>query len=45
MEKVLYAFTGGSDGNTPIGGFVFDGVSNLYGTTQAGGAFNLGTAL
>jgi uncharacterized repeat protein (TIGR03803 family) len=33
----LYAFTGGSDGQLPNGGLVFDAAGNLYGTTHYGG--------
>jgi uncharacterized repeat protein (TIGR03803 family) len=36
-EKVLHAFSGGSDGSEPYGGVVFDQAGNLYGTTQFGG--------
>jgi uncharacterized repeat protein (TIGR03803 family) len=36
-EKVLYSFTGGSDGSDPIGGLLRDGGGNLYGTTIGGG--------
>jgi uncharacterized repeat protein (TIGR03803 family) len=36
-EKVLYRFTGGSDGNTPVGELVSDQAGNLYGTTGHGG--------
>ncbi len=42
-EKVLYAFSGGSDGNQPYGGVVFDQAGNLYGTTQFGGTHAQGT--
>jgi len=42
-EKVLYTFTGGADGGSPVGGLVFDSLGNLYGTTNLGGAFGLGT--
>jgi len=42
-ESVLYTFLGGSDGEVPICGLVFDAAGNLYGTTSAGGAHNLGT--
>jgi uncharacterized repeat protein (TIGR03803 family) len=42
-EKILYSFAGGSDGSEPIGGLVFDGQGNLYGTTVAGGTYNNGT--
>ncbi|MGC2475309.1 MAG: choice-of-anchor tandem repeat GloVer-containing protein [Candidatus Sulfotelmatobacter sp.] len=37
-ETVLYSFTGGADGATPLGGLVLDGQGNLYGTTQYGGS-------
>jgi len=36
-ETVLYRFMGGSDGALPIGGLIFDGAGNLYGTTLFGG--------
>jgi uncharacterized repeat protein (TIGR03803 family) len=36
-EKVLYAFQGGSDGEYPDAGVVFDSSGNLYGTTEYGG--------
>jgi hypothetical protein len=36
-QKLLWAFTGGADGATPIAGVVFDASGNLYGTTTAGG--------
>ncbi|HXR16773.1 MAG TPA: choice-of-anchor tandem repeat GloVer-containing protein [Terriglobales bacterium] len=39
-EKVLYSFQGGSDGQDPAGGVVFDSLGNLYGATQEGGADN-----
>jgi uncharacterized repeat protein (TIGR03803 family) len=35
--KVLYAFTGGSDGRGPIAGLVQDSAGNIYGTTEGGG--------
>ena len=41
-ETVLYSFTGGTDGKIPAG-LVVDAQGNLYGMTQAGGAFGLGT--
>lgn len=37
VEKVLYSFTGGSDGGYPSGGVVMDKLGNLYGTTTYGG--------
>jgi uncharacterized repeat protein (TIGR03803 family) len=37
-ETVLHSFTGGTDGETPIGGLVVDSHGNLYGTTPSGGA-------
>jgi uncharacterized repeat protein (TIGR03803 family) len=43
QETVLYSFTGGVDGATPIAGVVRDAAGNLYGTTHLGGAFNWGT--
>jgi uncharacterized repeat protein (TIGR03803 family) len=36
-ERVLYSFTGGSDGAWPMSDLVFDSAGNLYGTTSAGG--------
>ncbi len=36
-ETVLYNFTGGLDGNLPIGGLAIDEGGNLYGTTAGGG--------
>ncbi len=37
-ETVLYTFTGGDDGGTPIAGLVADSSGNLYGNTWLGGA-------
>jgi uncharacterized repeat protein (TIGR03803 family) len=42
-EKVLYNFTGGSDGSHPWSGLVLDSAGNLYGTDTYGAAFNAGT--
>jgi uncharacterized repeat protein (TIGR03803 family) len=36
-ERVLYVFTGGSDGRLPRSSLTSDGVGNFYGTTQQGG--------
>jgi uncharacterized repeat protein (TIGR03803 family) len=40
--KVLYSFTGGSDGGVPVGDLVMDSAGNLYGTTLAGGSTGSG---
>jgi uncharacterized repeat protein (TIGR03803 family) len=40
--KVLYAFTGGTDGAYPQGGLIRDNSGNLYGTTRLGGDPNCG---
>ena len=42
--NVLYNFTNGSDGATPIAGVTLDRSGNLYGTTLAGGDRGFGTA-
>jgi uncharacterized repeat protein (TIGR03803 family) len=42
-EKVIYAFTGGSDGGNPASQLTFDSSGNIYGTTVGGGAFGFGT--
>jgi len=39
-EKVLHAFSGGSDGAYPAGRLFEDSSGNLYGTTGAGGSSN-----
>jgi len=40
--KVLYSFTGGSDGGGPFGDLVMDEAGNLYGTTDGGGSTGSG---
>jgi uncharacterized repeat protein (TIGR03803 family) len=35
-ETILHGFQGGTDGDTPVGGLVYEG-GKLYGVTQAGG--------
>lgn len=42
-EKILYSFTGGSDGGHPFSGVTFDKSGNLYGTTENGGTYEFGT--
>jgi uncharacterized repeat protein (TIGR03803 family) len=42
-EKVLYFFTGNTDGGTLDGGVIFDKAGNLYGTTASGGKYSTGT--
>jgi hypothetical protein len=37
-EKVLYSFTGASDGAYPMADLIMDSSGNLYGTTNAGGS-------
>src|ERR1700730_2392125 len=46
-ETMLHSFTGGTDGANPvdIGSLIADRAGNLYGTTQNGGASNLGTVV
>ena len=42
-ESILWNFAGGSDGGQPAGGVIFNSAGNLYGTTQAGGAYGYGS--
>jgi uncharacterized repeat protein (TIGR03803 family) len=42
-QTVLYSFTGGNDGATPEAPLMFDKSGNLYGTTNGGGLYALGT--
>ena len=41
-ERILYNFTGGSDGGAPGGGLVLDVNGNLYATASGGGKVNAG---
>jgi uncharacterized repeat protein (TIGR03803 family) len=41
-ERVLYSFTGGTDGGSPLAGVIFDAKGNLYGTSLGGGGENAG---
>jgi uncharacterized repeat protein (TIGR03803 family) len=43
QEKVLHSFSSSTDGFEPFAGLIFDAAGNLYGTTSAGGASDLGT--
>jgi uncharacterized repeat protein (TIGR03803 family) len=43
-ERQLWVFGNGPDGGFPDAGLVADAAGTLYGTTQLGGATNLGTA-
>ncbi|MGA2903057.1 MAG: choice-of-anchor tandem repeat GloVer-containing protein [Candidatus Korobacteraceae bacterium] len=42
-ERLLYSFTGGSDGSYPFYGLVFDPAGDLYGTTCCNGSDGAGT--
>ncbi len=42
-ENVLHNFGVGTDGMHPYDGLIFDAHSNLYGTTNGGGAYGWGT--
>jgi len=41
--KVIYSFTGTSDGAEPLSDLTFDAEGNLYGTTAGGGTYGYGT--
>jgi uncharacterized repeat protein (TIGR03803 family) len=43
IVQILYTFTGGADGESPMGPLIRDAVGNLYGTTVSGGKFGWGT--
>jgi len=40
---VIYQFTGGDDGGSPLGAMALGADGNLYGTTTVGGQFDLGS--
>ncbi len=42
-EKIIYSFSGGTDGANPQGGVVLDTNGNLYGVTPGGGTTGGGT--
>jgi uncharacterized repeat protein (TIGR03803 family) len=43
-ERILHSFAGGtSDGEYPLAGVIVDAKGNVYGTTETGGASNVGT--
>jgi len=42
-EHVIYDFPNVDDGNSPVGGLIFDSAGNLYGTTVGGGSGGGGT--
>jgi uncharacterized repeat protein (TIGR03803 family) len=41
-QKILYSFTGGTDGGFPQGGVIADSAGNLYGTTTSDGVDHSG---
>jgi uncharacterized repeat protein (TIGR03803 family) len=43
-ETILYGFQGGSNGEYPTDGLIFDQAGNLYGTTYAGGNVGCGNS-
>jgi uncharacterized repeat protein (TIGR03803 family) len=42
---LLYTFTGGADGASPLGSLVFDAAGNAYATVSSGGANGLGAVI
>ena len=42
-EKIIHSFSGGTDGNSPVGGLILDTNGNLYGATPNGGTNYAGT--
>jgi uncharacterized repeat protein (TIGR03803 family) len=43
-EKILYAFTGGADGDAPYAALTMDENGDLFGTAPGGGTYGMGTA-
>lgn len=43
VEKIIYSFTGGTDGTQPAGSVLIDANGNLYGVTEEGGTEGAGT--
>jgi hypothetical protein len=41
-ETVLYRFTGGLDGGSPLASLIFDRTGSIYGTAAAGGKYGAG---
>jgi uncharacterized repeat protein (TIGR03803 family) len=41
-ENIVYQFTGGTDGNEPLGPIILDQAGNIYGTTGFGGTNGVG---
>ena len=36
-EKIIYSFSGGADGSSPVAGLILDTNGNMYGATPGGG--------
>jgi uncharacterized repeat protein (TIGR03803 family) len=43
IQRALYDFRGGNDGEGPLGSLISDGAGNLYGVTASGGLYSGGT--
>jgi len=43
QEGIIYSFANDNNGRSPLGGVVFDGAGNLYGTTWRAGSSDAGT--
>src|SRR5579863_4461458 len=39
---IIHTFSGGNDGDVPVGGLIFDRIGNAYGATGGGGAADAG---